>query len=229
MNRKYGFIIIEGSLELVPEELYSHPSVIASSKRRRKKPRDIVLDKSLHYRAMVTRKLRDIEKRGRPDIVHHLLLNLLESPLNKSGYISSIYLHTVTDTIYRIDPSTRIPRNYNRFIGLMEQVLKQGKAPPESSSPLIEKIDITLEGLSKRYRKFIVLEEGCRRPPGWLNRDLDLNGVLIGVGGFPHSRIRGDIIDLADECYSLSDRPLEAITSLHIVLCRIESRILGLY
>ena len=229
MNRKYGFIILEGSLELVPKDLHSHPSVIASSKRRKKKPGDIILDKSLHYKAMITKRLKDIEKRGRPDIVHHLLLNILESPLNKSGGISSIYLHTVTNSIYRIDPSTRIPRNYNRFIGLMEQVLKQGKAPPESHSPLIEKIDVKLEELSRRYRKFIVLEEGCRKLQGESERDLGLNGLLIGIGGFPHGRIRSNIIDLADECYSLSDKSLDAITSLHIVLCKIESKILELY
>jgi rRNA small subunit pseudouridine methyltransferase Nep1 len=229
MNRKYGFIILEGSLELVPKELHSHPSVIASSKRRRKKSGEIILDKSLHYKAMITRGLRDVEKRGRPDIVHHLLLNLLESPLNKSGLVSSIYLHTVTGSIYRVDPSTRIPRNYNRFIGLMEQVLKTGKAPPDSPNPLIEELDIKLEELSSMYRMFIVFEEGCRNPVDGLTRALSRNGVLIGIGGFPHGSIKSDIIELADECFSLSDKPLEAITSMHIVLCIIESRIAGLY
>ncbi|MCE4606419.1 MAG: 16S rRNA methyltransferase [Desulfurococcales archaeon] len=229
MPGKYGFIILEGSLELIPENLHTHPSVISTAKRRKKSPGNIILDKSLHYKAMKKHSLPLIEKRGRPDIVHYLLLSLLESPLNKLGYISSIYLHTINDILIRFEPTTRIPKNYNRFIGLMEQVLKNGKAPPDSSQPLIMILNESVEDVAGKYHRFLVFEYRCNRIDESGRRELSKDGVLLGIGGFPHGRIRDDVLKLADNCYSVLNIPVDAITALHILLCIAENEVIGLY
>ncbi|MEB3756595.1 MAG: 16S rRNA methyltransferase [Desulfurococcales archaeon] len=229
MPGKYGFIILEGSLELIPKDLHGHPSVISTSKRRKKNPSDIILDKSLHYKAMKKHGLTQMDKRGRPDIVHYLLLSLLESPLNKLGYVSSIYLHTIKDKIIRFEPTTRLPRNYNRFIGLMEQVLKNGKAPPKSSQPLIMIIDESIEDIVGKHHRFLVFEYGCVRIDERGRKELSKDGVLLGIGGFPHGRIRNDILKLADNCYSLLNIPIDAISALHTLLCLVENETIGLY
>jgi len=105
-------ILLESALETVPHEIWRHPAVVKNARRRGKKPGETLLDVSLHYHAM--KNLKDREKRGRPDIVHTTLLELLESPLNKEGHLE-VYVHTYQGHVIFIDPSTRIPRNYNRF------------------------------------------------------------------------------------------------------------------
>jgi len=54
----------------------------------------------------------------RPDITHHCLLSLFDSPLNKRGLLK-VYIKTASNVIIDIDPSCRIPRTFNRFSSLI--------------------------------------------------------------------------------------------------------------
>ena len=67
-----SLVIAESALELVPKELQSHNSVIASARRFNKKPSEILLDISWHFAAM--KGIKNEIKRGRPDLVHFSLL-----------------------------------------------------------------------------------------------------------------------------------------------------------
>lgn len=58
----------------------------------------------------------------RPDITHQCLLMLLDSPLNRAGLLQ-VYIHTDQNVLIEIDPQTRIPRTFDRFCGLMVQLL----------------------------------------------------------------------------------------------------------
>lgn len=42
-----------------------------------------------------------------------------------------VYIHTRNNEIIYVKPETRIPRNYNRFVGLMESLFKNKAVPPE--------------------------------------------------------------------------------------------------
>ena len=117
--------LVESGLELVPKEISKHPLIRRYAKKRGKKPSKVLLDISFHYHAM--KNLKDFNKRGRPDIVHFCLLEALGSPLNKMALLR-IYVHTYDGKVVFIDPSTRIPKNYIRFVGLMEQLLDKGSA-----------------------------------------------------------------------------------------------------
>lgn len=76
----------------------------------------------------------------RPDIVHHCLLTILDSPLNKAGLIK-VYVRTVKNVLIEIDPHTRIPRTFKRFSGLMTQLLhKLSIRSLESSKKLLKVI-----------------------------------------------------------------------------------------
>lgn len=134
-ERPLKLVVFEASLELVPRELTRHPSVYKPAWRRGKKPEETLLDASLHHQAM-RRMLEEPGKRGRPDIVHIILLEATASPLAERGYME-VYVHTIADYVLRIRPGTRLPRNYNRFVGLMEQLLTTGQVPPDSEEPLI--------------------------------------------------------------------------------------------
>lgn len=62
----------------------------------------------------------------RPDICHQELLALFDSPLNKAGHLQ-VYIKTVNNVLIEIHPSTRIPRTFKRFSGLMVQLLHKMK------------------------------------------------------------------------------------------------------
>jgi len=49
-------------------------------------------------------------------------LMLMDSPLNRAGLLQ-VYIHTSTNQLIEISPQTRIPRTFDRFCGLMVQLL----------------------------------------------------------------------------------------------------------
>lgn len=58
----------------------------------------------------------------RPDILHQCLLMLFDSPLNRANLLQ-VYVHTQKKVLIEINPQTRIPRTFDRFCGLMVQLL----------------------------------------------------------------------------------------------------------
>ncbi|XP_034642901.1 ribosomal RNA small subunit methyltransferase NEP1 [Trachemys scripta elegans] len=58
----------------------------------------------------------------RPDITHQSLLMLMDSPLNRAGLLQ-VYIHTQKNVLIEVNPQTRIPRTFDRFCGLMVQLL----------------------------------------------------------------------------------------------------------
>ena len=65
---------------------------------------------------------KDRKTVARPDITHQCLLMLLDSPLNRAGKLQ-VYIHTERNVLIEVSPSTRIPRTFDRFCGLMVQLL----------------------------------------------------------------------------------------------------------
>ncbi len=209
MNR-LKIILLESALETVPQEIWGHPAVVKNARRRGKKPGETLLDVSLHYHAM--KNLEDREKRGRPDIVHITLLELLESPLNKEGHLE-VYVHTYQGHVIFIDSSTRIPRNYNRFVGLMEQLFKYGKVPPDAEKPLIYIKTLTLEKLLEKLGckgLAILWEKGERASPENIVSIAMNNNYAIGIGGFPHGDFSKEILSLASHKFSIYKDPLNS-------------------
>ncbi|EYC07003.1 hypothetical protein Y032_0072g642 [Ancylostoma ceylanicum] len=58
----------------------------------------------------------------RPDILHQCLLNLLDSPLNRAGQLQ-VFFRTNKNVLVQVSPQCRIPRTFDRFCGLMVQLL----------------------------------------------------------------------------------------------------------
>ena len=217
-------VLIESSLELVPKEIWGHPAVLKSARRRGKRPGDILLDKSIHYHAM--KDLKYSEKRGRPDIVHVSLLNALSSPLNLEGKLR-IYIHTISDYVIFIRPDTRIPRNYMRFIGLLEQLFITGKVPPDSDKPLLLIKDMSLEELLSTIGKKLILlsETGELVSPDYVVEEIVSSNGIIGIGGFPHGDFSKRIYRLADKVYSIYPKSLDTWIVVSRIIEAYERRI----
>jgi len=215
-------VLAEAALETVPEDLWSHPAVRRHSKRQRNPPKHLLLDRSLHHSAM--RRLDNNLKRGRPDITHFALLEALGSPLNKEGLLQT-YVHTNNDYVIDVNPSTRLPRNYNRFIGLMEQLFQQGKVPSEGQ-PLLKLEHKTLQQLLTETKADYILAFSREGKPKTLQEAVSSLQVkqrpAVIVGGFPHGHFSETTVQLADEVVRVDSEMLEAWTMTSRVIYEYE-------
>ncbi|XP_074109795.1 ribosomal RNA small subunit methyltransferase NEP1-like [Cotesia typhae] len=62
----------------------------------------------------------------KPEIVHQCLMMLLDSPLNRAGYLQ-VYIRTDKNVLIEVNPGTRISRTFKRFAGVMAQLLHTNK------------------------------------------------------------------------------------------------------
>ncbi|HMD78421.1 MAG TPA: ribosome biogenesis protein [Nitrososphaerales archaeon] len=208
-----NFVLAESALELVPKEIRKLPAVSSDARRREKDASEILLDRSFHHSAMA--RLKDSEKRGRPDLVHGALLSVTGTPLYLEGKVK-VFVHTYGDVVVDIHPKTRIPKSYLRFRGLMEQVLSDGgdklvKARPSKLSDFVRKElapDITI-GLSVQGRK-MELEDLA-------GRLMSADDPCVIVGGFPHGHFSPETLSVVDELARIHEMPLEA----HVVTSRL--------
>lgn len=115
-------LLAESALETVPMEIVNHPAVVKHARRKGKKATEILLDRSFHHSAMKGLELE--YKRGRPDIVYHVLLDVTNSPLYREGKLIFL-IHTIGDWVIRVRSGVRPPRAYFRFEGLMEKLFKE--------------------------------------------------------------------------------------------------------
>jgi len=219
-----NIIIAEAALETIPREIIYHPAVMKNAKRRGKKPEELILDISYHYAAM--KKLKERWKRGRPDIIHVALLHILGSPANKKGLVRT-FIHTIKDYIIFIHPETRLPKNYLRFIGLMEQLFKEKRVPPKSKKPLLKMKKGSLTNLLLKIKpsKVILLtQRGNLIHPERLGEKLvEEAETAIIIGGFPHGKFTKKTLGVADEIYSIYPEVLEVWEVISIILHNFEN------
>ena len=144
----------------------------------------------------------------RPDVLHQCLLNLFESPLNKSGMLQ-VYVRTKENVLIEISPKTKIPRTIKRFCGLMGQLLQNYRIRALNSSevllkiiknPVTQYIPFGCPIISTNEKsKLIKLEEYID--------SLKSNNVAFVVGAIS----KGDVnIDYMTDTISISSFPLTA-------------------
>ncbi|MBI4393838.1 MAG: 16S rRNA methyltransferase [Euryarchaeota archaeon] len=205
-------ILADAELERVPPQIAGHPSVRVHSKKAQKKGEWLMLDSSLHHKALES--VPDGDRRGRPDIVHLFLLTALDSILNIEGGLR-VYVHTRDDMLITVDPKTRIMRNYNRFVGLVEQLFHVGRVPREGEPLMTLERDVTLVDAVERAKadRVIVLSEAGKRVA--VHEFLEEVGsasenVCIVIGGFPKGEFRSDVSKIAGETFSFHTSALSA-------------------
>lgn len=204
-------VLADAELETVPREIATHRVIQWHARRRGRRPTELLLNSSLHHQAM--RRLPDGDRRGRPDIVHVCLLLALDTPLNREGLLRT-YVHTRHNRIITVDPSTRLPRMFDRFSGLIEHLFLTGEAPPER--PLLRLENASLAELIERIKpkKVITFSELgqrklCRELFGDISKE---DEVCVVVGGFPRGEFLSNVAELSDELVSIDPELLRAPT-----------------
>lgn len=189
--------LVESALQLVPPEIQSHPQIKRYAKQRLKEPHEVLLDRSFHHAAMqkLARKRYGVpvEKMGRPDIIHNVLLQTLETPLNWEGQLR-VFIHTQDGYLISINPKIRLPKNYVRFVGLIEQLFAE-KRVPEKGEPLMQIERDNLRQLARKVQASEVIGFSILGKPTLMRTAAQLASVrknpLAFVGGFP----RGHFIE----------------------------------
>ncbi len=218
-------ILAESELEIMPGELVNHPLIVSFAHQRRKQPERILLDSNYHHVAM--KDLVGGRRRGRPDIIHLFLLTALESIANKKGQLK-IIIHTRNDDVIYVNPETRIMRNYDRFVGLIEQLFEKKVVRSEEQTLLELKQKVPLKNLISELKADQIIafsEEGkATNLHNYLkdsNKHKKKNIVCI-VGGFPSGAFQSDIKSITDEVVSIYPEMLVAWTVASEILVNYE-------
>jgi rRNA small subunit pseudouridine methyltransferase Nep1 len=211
-------ILADAELELVPQEIQGHPAVVKHAKSRKKRPSHLLLDATYHHQAIRSKYGPEAERRGRPDIVHFFLMNAQESILNREGRLR-VYVHTRNNDVIFINPETRLPKSYPRFVGLMENLFHNG-AVPNAEEPLMHVERMSLQSLVMGIGNpcIVLTEKGKREDVGKLELP---NDVTVVVGGFPS----GDFLSntgFAGRRVSIYDKTLMAWVAAYELIARYE-------
>ncbi|KAK9824214.1 hypothetical protein WJX72_008575 [[Myrmecia] bisecta] len=151
----------------------------------------------------------------RPDICHQALLAILDSPLNKAGYVKGLYVHTSKNVLIKIDTHVRLPRTFKRFCGLMVQLLQKLSIRATNASDKLLKVikgPVTLHlppnsrrvGFSHSAPNIVTLKDFVTTLPA------DTPAVFV-VGAMAHGKID---VTYTDEFVSVSEYPLSAACCL---------------
>lgn len=208
-------VLAEAELELIPSELTNHPTVIAHARQRKKQSTQILLDSNYDHSAMTN--LPEGRRRGRPDITHLFLLTALESIVNKKGQLQ-VLIHTRNDMVITVNPETRIMRNYERFLGLIETLFEKHVVPDEKQPLLSLQENISLAQAIEQLQADVIitfLKDGSPVIlPDYFKelKKQKKNHLLCVIGGFPSGKFHTDLKTITTDTFSLYHDMLPAWT-----------------
>ena len=217
-------ILAESALELVPKELQNHNSVLAYSKKMGKKPSKVILDVSWHFAAM--KGIKNVIKRGRPDLVHFCLLECCTIPLYFEKKLH-VYVHTIDDKVIFFGDNVRLPKSYHRFVGLIEKLYTEKKIECDGKK-LLEIRNMTFCELVEKIGTKKVIGFSTKgqtssydRIAGEIGRD-----SCIVIGGFSKGHFSDEILKKIDNLFTVDRNTLEAHVVISRILYECEKRII---
>ena len=210
-----SLILTESSLELVPNELKSHPSVILHAQKLGKKPSKILLDNSWHFAAM--KGMKNEIKRGRPDLVHFCILEATTIPLYQKNEIK-IYIHTINDKVIYFGSNIHIPKSYHRFAGLIEKLFLE-KTIESNGDVLLEIKDKSFSDLIDEINpsKVIGLSSKGKKDSFEITASKLPKDCCLVIGGFQKGQFSDIVQNRINQLISIDDSSFEA----HVVVARI--------
>lgn len=205
-------VLADAALQQVPDLISSHPQIKQYAKRRGKSSPDVLLDRAFHHSAMkyLAKRKTGIEKMGRPDIVHNTLLQILETPLNWENKLE-VLIHTQDQYLITVNPKIRLPKNYVRFVGLIEQLFKEKKVPRDGEA-LLSAEKLTTQQMVERVKPTKIIGLSTLGKPKLLRNIAEnvssLERPMILIGAFPRGHFREDTNHILDEIFSVDRHSL---------------------
>lgn len=197
---------------------------LASLEIVKTKKNDFTLLNADDHKSILMKHNRSVNE-CRPDIVHQELMACLDSPLNKAGMLK-VYLRTRQNVLIDVHPSTRIPRTYKRFAGLMCQLLHKLKVrAAEGNQTLLKVIKNPVSahlpagtacyGFSKGGKKYTPHHFAASLPSD--------KPVCLVFGAMASGSISRDDHDNMLDMVCVSEYPLSGSTAINRVLGAIET------
>ena len=221
---KIIFLVAESAIEPIPKNL--------NIPKRLQEKTFGILDSTYHHKYM-RNLLKHHFKRGRPDILHRALLTILDSPLIKNyvfkkeniNYSVEIYVHTINNEIFLVNPELRIPRHYVRFLGIMSKLFEEKVIISNEGKTLITLLKSSIRDLLNAYtnsKVFVIGYTTLGKPitnlTSYITKKLNQYTILFNVvGGFPKGHFSPNISTYFNDKISISSFPL----STSLTLCRI--------
>ncbi|XP_057861247.1 uncharacterized protein LOC131069731 [Cryptomeria japonica] len=161
----------------------------------------------------------------RPDIVHQALLAILDSPLNKAGRLSAVYVQTKKNILIKVNPHVRLPRTFKRFCGLMVQLLQKLSIRATNGPDRLLRViknpvtkylpsEARRVGLSHSASKVVQLHD-------YVEAVRDNVPLVFVVGAMSHGKIDADYLD---DFISISQYPLSAACCIGRICNAIERK-----
>ncbi len=200
-------LLVDAELELIPDEMLKNHAIALQAKKRKKAAGKILLDSNFMHSAIDKFYPGESNRRGRPDIIHHFLTMALDSILNKKGQLR-VWIHTRTDVIMEISPEIRLPKSYNRFVGLVEDLYDKGeiKAGDKTLLKLHNGNVSDLLSLAGSKNIKVLSPTGERIGIRAMFKGREPEQTVI-MGGFSEGDYRSDVYPLA-EAFSIFDEEL---------------------
>ena len=210
-----SLILAESSLELIPNELRSHPSVISHAKKINKESFEMLLDNSWHFAAM--KNLNNEIKRGRPDLVHFSVLEATTIPLFFENKLQ-VYIHTINDKVITIGKNVHIPKSYHRFAGLFEKLFLEKKISINNQDLLSIKDQNFSELIAELNPSKVIGLSTTGKSSSFekISRELKTNSCIV-IGGFQKGHFSESIKNNFDDLFSIGNTSFEA----HVVVSRL--------
>ncbi len=214
-------LLVDAELELIPSEMQEDYSIRIHAKKRKKGAGKIILDSNYMHTSIDRFYPGESNRRGRPDIIYHFLTTTLESILNKKKQLR-VWIHTRTDHIIEISPEIRLPKSYNRFIGLFEDLYdKQNISAGENTLLKLHSGNVMdLLKLAGSENLKILSPTGQSITVKKIFKDATQNQTII-MGGFSEGDYRTDVYSLAD-AFSIFDEELTIWTVASEIIAQYE-------
>jgi len=222
VTTQYFFVLADAELELVPTELLKERCIINNARARGKPPEKILLDASHHHPAFD--RLKESERRGRPDIVHFFMMLCMDSDLNASGRLK-VFVHTRNDDVIAVNPQTRLPPHYPRFVGLIENLFEARVVPSRENALLELREKVPLATLVNALKPDEVIVMDADGSQSYLPDKLaSIKGerVVVIIGGFSKGTFRSDLSKLNATKMSLGQRMMKVWTVTAKCLCAVD-------
>ncbi|XP_070573295.1 ribosomal RNA small subunit methyltransferase NEP1-like [Ptychodera flava] len=159
-----------------------------------------------HHKGLM-KKFKKDPANYRPDIAHQCLLMLFDSPLNRAGLLQ-VFVHTENNVLIQISPQTRIPRTFDRFCGLMVQLLH--KLSIHAADGPQKLLKVVKNPVSQH------LPTGCKKICTSFQSERCVNAreivpddkpIVIVIGAMAHGKVS---VDYTEEDVAISNYPLSA-------------------
>ncbi|TYZ64025.1 hypothetical protein PybrP1_003544 [[Pythium] brassicae (nom. inval.)] len=162
------------------------------------------------------KKLNREPAQSRPDILHQELMAVLDSPLNKAGYLK-VYIRSTKDVLIDVSSQMRVPRTYKRFAGLMVQLLHTLKIRSSDGNQTLLNVikNPVTKYLPANTKKYALSRTGKLVNPWEFVETLPADEPVVFIfGAMAHGHISKENTNYLDETISISEYPMSGAQAI---------------